>query len=401
MKKVIKILLIVLLAIILALVLFFRVNGKNTATLPLESDTAIEATETSPTPEPTAEPTPEPTPEPEPEYFTLSFVGDNTLQSNANFLYSPYGFDKTINGDYTYPYKNTAQYFIDSEYSLANLECTLSDKSMYSSGETFSFKCPTDYAQILTNGGIDYVTLANNHTMDYYEQGIADTIEALDKAGIKHGKDNEYVIVSTPNGLKLGIYNGYNTYHPEDRMSSIEDAITSLKAENVDLIICMFHWGQELYYTPNDNQVNLAHKCIDLGVDIVYGSHPHCLEPIEIYNGKPIIYSAGNWVFGGSTEPSDPDTALFQITVKRDPDGAVSYDSIKAIPCAVTSNIEGANAKANNTNYNDYAAYNNYCPTPYEEGSEGYSRTMSKIDGTFKPLSQGADYSNYYASWNN
>ena len=194
MKKILKILIIVLLIISLGVILLLRVSGGKTADPVAESlsaPTSGPAAESTPEPVITPEVTPEPTPEPEPEYFTLSFVGDNTLQSNANFLYSPYGFDKTINGDYSYPYKNTVSYFESSEYTIANLECTLSDRDMYSSGETFSFKCPTDYVEILTNGGVDYVTLANNHTMDYYEQGLEDSIEALDAAGIKHGKDNE------------------------------------------------------------------------------------------------------------------------------------------------------------------------------------------------------------------
>lgn len=355
------------------------------------------------TPEPveivTVTPTPEPTPEPEPEYFTLSFIGDNTLWANVNFIYSEYGLPKVVGDNYAYPYQNTVQYFNDDEFTLANLECTLSDQNLQSSGETFSFRCPSAYVNILVEGGVDFVTMANNHTMDYYETGRDDTISALDSVGIKHGNENEYSIVETPNGIKLGIYTGYNTYHPEDNWDSITSALSDMKSQGADITIVMFHWGQELYYSPNENQVNLAHKCIDAGYDIVYGSHPHCLQPIEIYNDKLIMYSLGNWVFGGNTEPSDPDTAIIQATIKRDIDGTISYYDYSVIPCSLTTNIDAANAKANNTNYNLYASYNNYCPTIYPGDNEGYGRTMAKLDGSFVPDKEGADYSNYYASF--
>ncbi len=339
--------------------------------------------------EPTA--TPEPTPEPEPEFFTLSFIGDNTLWSNQNFVYSDVGLPLTVGEDYAYPYSNTVQYFTEDEYTLANLECTLSDRDMYSSGEVFSFKCPSAFVNILVEGGVDFVTMANNHTMDYYEQGRDDTCEALDSVGIPHVNEDEHIIVETPNGLKLGVYSCYNTYHPEDKWDSCEAAIKEMRSDGADIVICMFHWGQELYYTPNENQVDMAHRCIDAGADIVYGSHPHCLQPIEEYNGKLILYSMGNWVFGGSTAPKDCDTAIVQAIIKRDVDGTICYDSFKAIPCAVSSNLDGANAKSDN--------YNDYKPTPWPEDNEGYARTLSKLQGTFEATSQGADYSNYYAQW--
>lgn len=343
----------------------------------------------------TPAPTPEPTPEPQPEYFRLSFLGDNTYWTNPNFLYSEYGFPLKIGEDYAYPFRNTAKYFAEDEYTLANLECTFSDTRLQAAGETFSFLAPAAFANILTEGHVDFVTMANNHTMDYFEAGRNNTIAALDAVGIPHGNEDEHQIVTTPSGLKLGIYTGYNTYHPEDKWSSIESAVNEMRADGADIIIVMFHWGQELIYPQNDFQTNLAHKCIDAGVDIVYGTHPHRLQPIEIYNGKLIMYSMGNWVFGGSTEPKDPDTAICQAIIKRDVDGTVSYSGYELIPCAITSNIDGANAIANG---GYCASYNDYCPTPYEKGSDGYERTMAKLLGEGKVNSTGADYSNYYAS---
>ena len=100
---------------------------------------------------------------------------------------------------------------------------------------------------------------------------------------------------------------------------------------------------------------------------MVYGSHPHTLQPIEVYNGHYIFYSMGNWSFGGNTAPRDRDTAIVQFTVKRDLDGTVSVEGYEAIPCCLSST----------------AGINDYRPVPYEEGSEEYERTISKLEGSF------------------
>ena len=114
---------------------------------------------------------------------------------------------------------------------------------------------------------------------------------------------------------------------------------------------------------------------------MIYGSHPHCLQPIEEYNGGVILYSMGNWSFGGNTNPSDWDTAIVQVTLKRDLDGSVTNDSITVIPCCVSQARES----------------NDYRPTPYEEGSEEYNRAISKLDGSFDGPNGNADYS----AWHN
>ena len=341
--------------------------------------------------EPTPKPTPEPTPEPQPEYFTLSFIGDNTLKALKQFEFSEYGLDMKVGDNYAYPYQNTAKYFAEDEYTLANLECSFSDEKLpYDyTATTFAFVAKSDYVNILLDGNVDYVTMCNNHARDCYEAGVESTQAVLNEAGLPYGYENEGHLVTTSNGLKLGIWTAGNDLLPN--ADKAVQGIQDLRAQGADIVICMFHWGQELYYTPNDNQTTLAHKCIDAGADIVYGSHPHCLQPIEIYNGKLIMYSLGNWVFGGNTSPTDCDTAIIQATIKRDIDGTVSYNSFQAIPCCVSSNIEGAN--------NREASYNDYCPTPYEEGSESYERTMSKLMGTYEAKSQGADYTDFYASW--
>ena len=127
-----------------------------------------------PTPEPTPEPTPTPTPEPQPEYFKLSFVGDNTLWATSNFENNPVGLPLTVGDDTSYPYKNTVKYFSEDEYTLANLECSFSDKKLgYDyTATTFPFLAKASYVNILLDGGVDFVTMCNNHALDFYQAGV-------------------------------------------------------------------------------------------------------------------------------------------------------------------------------------------------------------------------------------
>ncbi len=398
MKKTMRLVLqgVVLAALMAAMVWLFKIRGDvlNAEQANADADAAATAeamaAAASPSPEVTPTPTPAPTPEPTPEYFTLSCIGDCTLWSSTQFENSDVGLPKTVGDDYAYPFSNTVQYFTDDEYTLANFECSLSDTKL-SSSQMFYFLAPTAYANIMVEGGVDFVTTANNHSLDFGEAGLESTLAALDAVGLPYGTERQAQIVTTKNGLKLGIYTAGNDMRPDWKTDEAVAAVKSLREQGADYVICMFHWGLELYYTPNENQTSLAHAVADAGADLVYASHPHCLQPIEEYNDTLIIYSLGNWVFGGSTRPSDPDTAIVQVKLKRDVDGTVTTDGFDIIPCCVSSNLEGAAKMADN--------YNNYCPTPYEEGSEAYERVMSKLKGTYEAKSQGADYSSWYSSW--
>lgn len=335
------------------------------------------------------EPEPTPTPEPTPELFTISVIGDETLTSHQMLSdQSEYSYAGRMNGDYTYPFKNTVQYFTNDEFTISNLECTLSDSQMYSP-QQFYFRAPAANAQILTLGGVDFVTTANNHSLDFGQAGLLSTYAALEEYGLEYGKEDEFKIVTTEHGLRIGVYCAYNDYIPSKDKAGA--AIQQMKADGADYIICAFHWGQELYYEPNASQIDIGRACIDAGADLIFGCHTHCLQPIEEYNGGIILYSMGEFSFGGSTSPKDRDTAIFQVTLKRDLDGTITVDGWDVIPCCVSSRPVYEGYTLDN--------YNDYCPTPYEEGSEDYNRVLSKLDGSYQAASQGADYSNWYSSY--
>ena len=365
---------------------------------PVPTAEAVPSAQPVVTPEPTPEPTPETTPEPtpEPQSFVLSFIGDLTLTGAPG---TPVRFEATMNGDYAYPFSNVAQYFSDDEYTIGNLECSFSDQSLYSI-ETFSFRAPTSSANILLEGGVDFVTTANNHTEDFHAAGKRDTWETLETYGIPFGKNDEAQIVTTPNGLRLGIYcqfsNDYGDYRPDEEKALA--AIRELKEQDPDLIICAFHMGIEMNYYPEKKTpetCEICRRCIDEGADIIYGSHPHCLQPIEEYNGGLILYSMGNFCSGASSMPSDQDTAIVQLTVVRDGAGNVSLGDYTIIPCCVSSKPVTDPNYASSVR-GKYVDYNDFRPTPYEEGTEDYTRALSKIDGSYDGPDGQADYSNWH-----
>lgn len=302
-----------------------------------------------------------PTPEPTPQYFELSFVGDCTLASTVYNKKLSISYENVVGDDYTYPFANTVQYFEDDDFTFANLECALTTSTSADS-KNFCFRADPSYAKIMSSGSVEFVTLGNNHVLDYGEEGYADTKAALDAEGIGYAGRDEWSIYETASGLKIGVY-----ALSFGKTQQIKDGIAALENAGAEFIIAAIHWGDEGSYDVNALQKEQGHAAIDAGADIVIGSHPHTLQPCEEYNGKYIYYSMGNWSFGGNTAPRDPDTIILKTKVERDVDGAVSVIEREHIPCACTGVAGG----------------NNYQPVPYEEGSEEYNRTLSKIDGSF------------------
>lgn len=198
---------------------------------------------------------------------------------------------------------------------------------------------------------METVNLANNHTYDYGEKSYTDTIAALDAEGIiSFGNDRTAIIEIQ--GIKVGLL---GTYELRDHMGceqEMKDNIANLKEQGAQLIIATFHWGEERENIPNETQVALAHSAIDNGADLVLGHHPHVLQGIEEYKGKNIVYSLGNFCFGGNSGPADMDTMIFQQTFTF-VDGELQEDNVKnIIPCKISSAYtEG---------------YNNYQPLPVE-----------------------------------
>ena len=318
-------------------------------------------------PQPAAEPETDPQAPPEAtaggvEYYSLNFVGDCTLACNAYYQGTPQGYDVVVGTDYAYPFAKTLQYFENDDFTFANLEVALTESNA-AAQKTFVFKAHADYARVMTEGSVEFVSLANNHVLDYGQQGYDDTKAAVSAVGLAYAGRDEWTVYETPRGLKIGVYAvSFGT------TQQIRNGVKAVREAGADFVIAALHWGDEGSYQVNKTQIEQGHAAVDAGADFVYGSHPHTLQPIEEYNGVLICYSMGNWTFGGNTNPRDKDTFIFRLTVAQGPDGTVEVTDSEVIPCASSGVVDG----------------NNYQPVPYEKDSEEYKRVLSKLDGSFE-----------------
>lgn len=281
------------------------------------------------------------------EVITLSFAGDCTLGT-----YYGQGewnrFDQVANKEgYEYFLKNVKPIFEADDLTVVNLEGPLTTGGVRED-KKYAIKGEPAYTQILTSGSVEAVSLANNHTYDYGQEGMKQTKEALDKAEIGYfiGDTIKYQEVNGIQVALIGEKGWDNSKYTKDR---IRKYISQAKTK-ADLVIVMFHWGIEREFYPSQVQQDLAYFCIDEGADLVVGSHPHVIQGIETYKGKNIVYSLGNFSFGANKNPDDKDTFIYQETFRLQ-DGKISSINSNVIPCSISS------SKDRNT----------YQPTPLKE----------------------------------
>ena len=316
-----------------------------------------------------------------PVSLTLSVVGDCTLGTDETFDY-----DTSLNAYYEnygadYFLQNVKDIFSADDLTIANFEGTLTD-SDEREDKTFAFKAPASYASILTGGSVEAVNTANNHSHDYGEQSFNDTLAALDDAGIVHFGYDETAVMDVK-GIKVGLVGIYELYDHLEREQQLKDNIAKVKADGAQLIVVIFHWGNETETVPDSNQTTLGRIAIDEGADLVCGHHPHVLQGIETYKGRNIVYSLGNFCFGGNSSPSDMDTMIYQQTFTIDADGVKKDNVTNIIPCSISSAA--------------YDGYNNYQPTP-AEGDEA-TRILGKINERSSWIST-AEGSSFTAKYN-
>lgn len=267
--------------------------------------------------------------------ITISAVGDCTLGRDDNYDYPnslPDVLEKN-NHDYSYFFKGVYNVLENDDLTIANLEGPFTTYDQKKE-KKFNFKGDLDYPNILISGSVEAVNLANNHTFDYQETGYLDTLKALDAYGLPYfGYDN--YLIEEINGLKIGMA-GVLGFNEEEAKTETDKALSYLKENNVDLIIMTYHWGIERKDKQNSTQESIAHYAIENGADLILGHHPHVLQGIENYDGKYIVYSLGNFVFGGNKNPSDKDTMIFQITYTYE-NNEIKDTSINIIPCSLSS----------------------------------------------------------------
>jgi poly-gamma-glutamate synthesis protein (capsule biosynthesis protein) len=293
--------------------------------------------------------------------ITISAVGDLTLGRDINFSYEG-SFDQEFelqNEDYDYFLRNVKDIFKADDLTVGNLETTLTTATKMAE-KKFRFKGDPSYTEILKRGGVEVVSIANNHTYDYFEKGYKDTLANLNSAGIGYfGNDDTYI--TQIRGIKIGFL-GYTYWEDSDALKKkVKDAIAKLRGGGADIVIIMYHWGIERDYIPYDVQIDMGHFTIDSGADLVLGSHPHVLQGIEEYKGKDIVYSLGNFCYGGNKNPEDKDTMIVVHKFNFENGKLVSEEN-KVVPCSISSVMER----------------NNFQPTPLN--GEKKDRVLKKIE---------------------
>lgn len=251
---------------------------------------------------------------------TLMFGGDVTLSDELT---------PVAGKDYGWAFSGLEEY-LQADLAMVNLETPLTNFIGRDINKQINFKADPESVKVLTAGGVDLVTLANNHTMDFEEPGLVETIETLDQAGIRHlgaGRDAKearrpQIIEVKGQRIAYLSYNdndvraagdgkaGTNSRHNEQ----VAEDIRAIRGQ-VDWTIVNYHWGVELADYPGDWQIDLARFTIDQGADLVVGHHSHVLQGAEIYKGRPIVYSLGDFIFGGNAR-TNYDTAVLKVSLK-------------------------------------------------------------------------------------
>ena len=251
---------------------------------------------------------------------TLMFGG------NVNLLDA---IGASVGNDYHWAFANMDEYR-QADVAMVNLENPLTSSTLNPGKKQLNFKADPEAVKVLTAGGVDIVNLANSHAMDYEEPGLVDTINTLNNAGIGHlGAGRNIKEARRPDIIEVkGQRIAYLGYYDADlhaadqgkaginsrRNNRVAEDIRALRGQ-VDWIIVNYHWGVELADYPGDWQIDLARFTIDQGADLVVGHHPHVLQGAEVYKGRPIVYSLGNFIFGGNAR-SDYDTAVLKVSLK-------------------------------------------------------------------------------------
>ncbi len=261
--------------------------------------------------------------------------------NNDGSLHLMFGGDVSLDESYSAAVGNNYQWPFGSleegrwaDISMVNLNAPLTTALKAQPGKQKIAKGAPTNVEALKNGGIDLVNLANNHTMDYQSAGLDETLKTLETAGIaavgagRNQQEARRPVVMELKGQRIAYLGYYDSDFNAagDRTAGINprrnDRIAAdIKAlrSQVDWIVVNYHWGEELAKYPGDWQIDLARFTVDQGADLVVGHHAKTLQGAEVYKGRPIVYSLGNFIFGGqSTDKtaSDYDTAVLKVGLK-------------------------------------------------------------------------------------
>lgn len=273
---------------------------------------------------------------PDPITLTVTFAGDCTLGSDVNFDGS-----RSFNTKYgevedpAYFLQNVAELFGADDLTVVNMEGVLTEGGERADKE-FAFRGKPEYSKILSSASVEAASMANNHSKDYGDESYNDTIEALEGDNVQtFGYDR--IAYMDVKGVKVALIGAYFPEDSDENQKEMTDNIAKARSEGAQLVLVYAHWGVERDYKPSEDQLKMGRVAIDSGADLVVGSHPHVIQGYEVYEGRYIVYSLGNFCFGGNSNPEDKDCMLFQQTFTVTGDEVAKNDDVNFIACSVSS----------------------------------------------------------------
>ncbi|MCD8502722.1 MAG: CapA family protein [Bacillaceae bacterium] len=264
----------------------------------------------------------------EPLEITIAFAGDVMMEASIDRAMQKHGFD--------YPFSQVREDIEKADYAIVNLETAVTNQTK-SYDKQFNFKTGPESLVALKEAGFDMVSLANNHTMDYREEGLVDTINYLNEVGLAHvgaGRNKDEAFASHTIELKgkkisfLGfsrVLPSLNWYATDTKPGiasgyQLDQMIRTIEKEKkeVDYLFVYIHWGIERNQYPEHYQFEYARAMIDAGADGIIGAHPHVFQGLDYYNGKPIAYSLGNFLFPDHVRGLTAESGLLTLQIKED-----------------------------------------------------------------------------------
>jgi poly-gamma-glutamate synthesis protein (capsule biosynthesis protein) len=242
--------------------------------------------------------------------IVVSAIGDNTLGGPIGSERAPGSFQfvhESNGADPARPFSGVRSVLEKDDLTIGNLEGPLTTAGC-GGGKAFVFRGDPAYAEMLVRGSVEVVSLANNHAEDCGVRGDEDTRSALARQGVGHfglGVVDERIV----KGVQV-VNLGYTGGELAVKAEVVRDVAKHKRPDN--LVFVSFHWGVEGSLAFASTQQKLGRAAIDAGADLVLGHHPHVLQGIENYRGKRIVYSLGNFVFGGNGQPRDLDSMIFR-----------------------------------------------------------------------------------------
>ena len=230
----------------------------------------------------------------------ISFLGDCMMASYKGQYEKGNIAWALDNKPFSYFFEKAMPYIGNDTFTIANCENVFTDTEntprKKDSTPAFWFKSATKNARVFFENSIEVVSIANNHTNDYGNNGNEDTKNALENAGVLWGDDSKDVILQY-DGIKIGLICA--TFWGPYLEESIISRINKIE-KTTDLQIIFFHGGKERLHSPEKWKIDGCHRFVDAGADLVVGAHPHVLQRMETYKGVDIVYSIGNFCFGGN-----------------------------------------------------------------------------------------------------